>query len=457
MSKHPSALSRLLTFSIIEDAPVAAISPDYFFRKFEDPVEWNKLSHEMDLYFFDRIEFFPLVERSRHHIDLHHFIPRRGRKINKYGHGGAKAAVSVEDAEVPVVALDQPSSTAETATPRVGADHPAPESRPLHMQADEPRERLMRPRRYFEIETELIERRFPADADIRQHFKTLRSYFCHNLIRYLTYKRLILLAVIALFLGLVLSYDTLYGIFIGTFFPGLYHAGQTSTTTALLLRIGYVAASFILAALIDLALNSVLFDRFKHATEQSCFHVSTIAISRTEKLRNCFDNCLKRIDEEQRQRSFDSDLADRAGRWIVLVYWLAKRLEDFERFALVELWRIRRINYWINLLVRLLTLLGAAIVLALLAHWIMQTQLAGDVQTAKGLMAVFVLTIALVVLNYTTWRASVRLVRDSMKSQDWARYADLELQEEFRHQIYEDKSEILRWYAQFQGLVRGTH
>jgi len=223
------------------------------------------------------------------------------------------------------------------------------------------------------------------------------------------------------------------------------------------MRLAFVTASFVVAALVDLALNSVLFDRFKHATEQSCFHVSTASISRTEKLRNCFDNCLKRIDEEQRQRTFEADLADRAGRWIVLVYWLAKRLEDFERFALVELWRIRRINFWVNLVVRVATALGAAPFAAALVLMILRTYAAGKTEIAAGLIATLALSGMLVFLNYTTWKASIHLVKESMKSQDWARYADLELQEEFRHQISKDKSEILRWYAQFQGLVRGTH
>lgn len=447
------SLSSILAFSVIEDAPITQISPDYFFRIFEDHADGERLAREMDLYFFDRIEFFPSVERSQHHVNLHQFIPKRGRKYDKYGHDarlrGEKKPVSDHARATETASLSEKEPAPPSSLPPV-----APEG---GHHGDEPRERMVRPKRFFEIETELIERRFPADADIRAHLKTLRSYFCHNLIRYLIYKRLILLVAIGVFWLLAFSYNGLLATFVGTFFPAFFSAVRHSQVLAVSMRVGFVVFSFLAAILTDLALNSVLFDRFKHAIEQSCFHVSTVAISRTERLRNCFDNCLKRIDEEQRQRTFNPDLADRAGRWIVIVYWLAKRLENFERFALIELWRIRRINFWINLAVRLATFIGAALLLFQLAIWIIEARNGGEIEFSDGLVAVFILTIVLVMVNYVTWKSSVRLVRDSMKTQSWARFADVEIQEEFRHQIYKDKSEIVRWYAQFQGLVSGSH
>jgi len=210
-----SHVVRLLTFSVLEDASIASISPDYFFKRFEDPVAWSKLAHEMDLYFFDRIEFFPAIERSQHRIDLHHFVPRRGRKSGKYVHSPDRRAGSEHESE--------PTAAAEPVPAPHSQDEPVSASHGAHAKDNE---RLARPRRYFEIETELIERRFPADADIRGHFKTLRSYFCHNLIRYLTYKRLILIFAIAVFWVLALNYDGLFRTFIGTFFPAFFDTVQ---------------------------------------------------------------------------------------------------------------------------------------------------------------------------------------------------------------------------------------
>jgi len=83
---------------------------------------------------------------------------------------------------------------------------------------------------------------------------------------------------------------------------------------------------------------------------------------------------------------------------MTLIYWVAKRLEYIERHVHIEIWRIRRIHYWLNRLALALTVLSA--VLPIAGLWIAWASLPArmDVLTMIG----FAITNVLVVFYAVT-------------------------------------------------------
>ena len=134
---------------------------------------------------------------------------------------------------------------------------------------------------------------------------------------------------------------------------------------------------------------------------------------------------------------------------MTLIYWVAKRLEYIERHVHIEIWRIRRIHYWLNRLALALTVLSA--VLPIAGLWIAWASLPArmDVLTMIGFAITNVLVVFYAVTSYLFWNAPIDLIEQKLQTENWNRYRNIRVHTKISEQIFRDKQKIidLDWTA----------
>ena len=378
-----------LGFRQLRPQALHALAPHDYERMFDDPAEWDRLQCQMQKYFDDKTDMFAYY-------------------------------------------LQEPSQTDD----ETGASSTATKREPRFFF------RVRRPNRYFEIEEQLVKRRFPGglgstpgDEDLRLLVSALRHLFAHNLVRYILYKRLCAFA-FSIFAIVVLA---------------VFARGLISTA-------GFAASELGLIGLF-LAINDwIIFKYYISALNESCYFVNNEASRRSKNLSNLFDTLLPKIDTEREKLQYERRLHDwpeRSARWMTLIYWVAKRLEYVERHVQAEIWRMRRLHYWLNRGGFALMIMALAVSLTLgWTYWIYA------VHTSRASVTIaFAVTQLLIIANafasFLFWNAPIDLVEDKLQPNNWNRYRDIRMHKKISDQIFRDKQKIidLDWTA---GGGRGT-
>ncbi|MDQ0464199.1 hypothetical protein QO010_001980 [Caulobacter ginsengisoli] len=310
--------------------------------------------------------------------------------------------------------------------------------------------RLSRPRRFHEIlEAESAER-FPGgsgsvgDHDIRMLLRAFADMFQRNIMVFVAVKKLLLIVPAALLLALIFNPAFLDAkdCSLPLLETRLCGRGGGGWPALLAIAIGAALATLIVFA----AANRLLALLYQNALRNTANVVNAQAMSRTQSLSNLFTKLMKQIDG----RKTELNDANRkrwpkeAGRWMMIAYWVAGRLDFIERFVQIQMWRVRRAHYFINRTGYAATWIIAVslLVAGLLLAWVNHKALPDLPMVKWVVMAIAGLTIA--AMNYASyavagWRTPLDLVRSTLSTENWHRYGSLKIHEQLSNQLHSDK------------------
>jgi len=373
-------------FSQLKNQPLEALaSPDYE-RTFDNKEDWQTLQAQMNAYFDAKTDMF---EYRLHHREdsgwrLHAFIDRLFFRI----------------------------------------EHPS---------------------RYFELEGDIIRRRFPGglgtspgDEDLRSLVSALRHLFAHNLAKFILFKR-------AAALGFSLVAIAVFAFVVETRQPVSVFLAVNAALSVVFLGVN----------------DWIILKYYLSALNESCLFVNNEASRRTKNLSNLFDALLPKIDIEREKLQFERRLHDwpeRAARWMTLIYWVAKRLEYVERHVHIEIWRMRRIQYWLNCAGLAVTLVTLAVTLGLLWSVWLLLKIHADPLVWTEFAGVNVLVAGFALASYLLWNTPINLVEQKLQTDNWNRYSQIHVHTKISAQIFRDKQKIidLDWTARGQGGPNST-
>ena len=117
-------------------------------------------------------------------------------------------------------------------------------------------------------------------------------------------------------------------------------------------------------------LQAVLFIQYRFQLENDSYELSREVVQRTRELQNLFTNARALSDQAETQFQMDGKgWGQRALFLTRLVMWIAARMEYLEKFAQMELWRVRRERYWMRWVARMTTPFVLLVWLAVFAFW----------------------------------------------------------------------------------------
>ena len=305
---------------------------------------------------------------------------------------------------------------------------------------------IQRPRRFFELQRELIDERFPGgsgefgDADIRALISEFQSIFSVNIAKFVVSKKLILLVA-----GLAPLFACTWALE-ASVWCGMVRAEWLCAPGAGLHRALVVLGVIATALILFQALNSALFQAYREKLDRTATPISHNMQARTKEFAKLFGELKFNIEHRQSKLTDErrADWPGDAGKWTVMAYWISQRLDYLERFVQIEMWRVRRAHYFVNRLGWLATwAIGA--VLAVTAAVIAAVVLASQ-SSDRGLLLgeLALATLANAFMTWTSyanasWRTPLTFVAEALHPQDWERYTDLELDRSLFEQARHDK------------------
>lgn len=291
-----------------------------------------------------------------------------------------------------------------------------------------------KPDRFHVLFTRQIEERFPADADIRGRIHGYGRRVFDALRVHLLTKRLTQgLALVALAAMAILG-------------PGLFAAWTGGQPQGL----GLAALGMLITLGLFFGVSSILFVQYRFRLENDSYELSREVAQRTRELQNLFTNARALSDQAETQFQMDGKgWGQRALFLTRLVMWIGARMEYLEKFAQMELWRVRRERYWMRWVGRITTPLVLLVWLAVFAFW---PAPALNELGFRGLQAVAVLMALLVSwLSYFRWQTPTAAVKDKLGVDGWVRYASLDVDNAIGDQVRRDKERLVEYRA----LTRG--
>ncbi len=360
--------------------------------------------------------------------------------------------------------------------------------------------RLGFPKRFFQIQSAIIEKRFPGgrgtgapgDGDIRDLISDFRELFRFNLAKYIarkrrlqqkyfdSYRRFVTLAAMGYFIVYAIGLFGVYtreGLQYQTAFYAMVFAALVAYIAALLFRRHWL----IHREKQFKAQSTVEFDYYSNSQIQSCRTLDKQVGFRTKNLSNLISNLTARIDKDGRTQH-QSDWPERCRRWVKLVYWLSQRQETIERYAQLEFWRVRRIHaqYIIagnirNYQVRMrcvgqmaVTTLVATVAAAGLGYqtfkmvtgnigalvsWKLVGGVAGNavligcnaVVVVVGLGLMYGFMSQLYKLSSANWNTELDILKDNIDVKNWDRYQSVRLHDKLAEQVANDKRELQKF------------
>ena len=291
-----------------------------------------------------------------------------------------------------------------------------------------------KPDRFHVLFTRQIEERFPADADIRGRIHGYgRRVFDALRVHVLT-KRLTQGLALVGFAAMAILGPTLFAEWTG---------GQPQ-------GLGLAVLGMLITAGLFYGVSAILFVQYRFRLENDSYELSREIVQRTRELQNLFTNA--RALSDQAETTYASDgkgWGQRALFLTRLVLWLGARMEHLEKYAQLELWRVRRERYWMRWVGRITTPLVLIVWLALFAFW---PAPAGD-QIGFRLLQGVALLMGLIVswLSYYRWQTPTAAVKDKLGLDGWVRYASLDVDNTIGDQVRRDKERLVEYRA----LTRG--
>ncbi len=291
-----------------------------------------------------------------------------------------------------------------------------------------------KPDRFHVLFTRQVEERFPADEDIRGRIHGYgRRVFDALRIHILT-KRLTQGLALVGFAAMAVLGPTLFAQWTG---------GQPQ-------GLGLAVLGMLITAAVFYGVSAILFVQYRFRLENDSYELSREIVQRTRELQNLFTNARALSDQAETTYANDGKAWGQRALFLTrLVLWLGARMEHLEKYAQLELWRVRRERYWMRWVGRITTPLVLVIWLAVFAFW---PAPAGNEGGFRVLQLVAV-ALAVVVswISYARWRTPTAAVKDKLGLDGWVRYASLDLDNTIGDQVRRDKERLVEYRA----LTRG--
>ncbi|WP_269514274.1 hypothetical protein [Brevundimonas subvibrioides] len=291
-----------------------------------------------------------------------------------------------------------------------------------------------KPDRFHVLFSRQIEERFPVEADIRGRIygygrRVFNALRVHVLTKRLTQG----LALVAFAAMAILG-------------PGLFAEWTGGQPQGL----GLAILGMLVALGLFFGVSSILFVQYRFRLENDSYELSREIVQRTRELQNLFTNARALSDQAETQFATDGKgWGQRALFLTRLVLWIAARMEYLEKYAQMELWRVRRERYWMRWVGRISTPLVLLVWAAVFAFWP-----APPVNEAGfRALQVLALVMALIVswLSYYRWQTPTAAVKDKLGVDGWVRYASLDVDNTVGDQVRRDKERLVEYRA----LTRG--
>ncbi|MDO8900775.1 MAG: hypothetical protein Q7V15_05410 [Phenylobacterium sp.] len=291
-----------------------------------------------------------------------------------------------------------------------------------------------KPDRFHVLFTRQIEERFPVDADIRGRVHGYGRRVFGALLVHVGIKRLTQALALVGFSALAILGPTLFPRWTGDQAQGL----------------GLAVLGMLVTLGAFYGVSAILFIQYRFRLENDSYELSREIVQRTRELQNLFTNARAMSDQAETQFQMDGKgWGQRALFLTRLVMWIGARMEYLEKYAQMELWRVRRERYWMRWVGRFTTPLVLIIWLVVFAFWP-----APEVNPAgfRGLQAVaLVLGVIVSWLSYAKWQTPTAAVKDKLGLDGWVRFASLDVDNTIGDQVRRDKERLVEYRA----LTRG--
>jgi hypothetical protein len=291
-----------------------------------------------------------------------------------------------------------------------------------------------KPDRFHVLYTRQIEERFPADADIRGRVhgysrRVFRALCVHVLTKRLTQ-------------GLALIGFAAMAIFGPTLFAQ-WTGGQPQ-------GLGLAVLGMLITAAVFYGVSAILFVQYRFRLENDSYELSREIVQRTRELQNLFTNARALSDQAETTYATDGKgWGQRALFLTRLVLWLGARMEHLEKYAQLELWRVRRERYWMRWVGRITTPLVLIVWLAVFAFW--PAPAANEVGFRVLQLVALAMAVIVSWISYARWQTPTAAVKDKLGLDGWVRYASLDLDNTIGDQVRRDKERLVEYRA----LTRG--
>jgi len=291
-----------------------------------------------------------------------------------------------------------------------------------------------KPDRFHVLFSRQIEDRFPVEADIRGRIYGYGRRVFNALRIHVITKRLTQgLALVAFAAMAILG-------------PGLFAEWTGGQPQGL----GLAVLGMLVALGLFFGVSSILFVQYRFQLENDSYELSREIVQRTRELQNLFTNARALSDQAETQFATDGKgWGQRALFLTRLVLWIGARMEYLEKYAQMELWRIRRERYWMRWVGRITTPLVLLVWAGVFAFW----PAPPANEAGFRVLQVLALVMALIVswLSYYRWRTPTAAVKDKLGVDGWVRYASLDVDNTIGDQVRRDKERLVEYRA----LTRG--
>jgi len=291
-----------------------------------------------------------------------------------------------------------------------------------------------KPDRFHVLFNRQIEDRFPVDADIRGRIHGYGRRVFDALRTHVIVKRLSQALSLIAFAVLAALGPTLFAEWTGSQPGGL----------------GLAALAMLIVVGVFFGVSSVLFVQYRFRLENDSYELSREVVQRTRELQNLFTNARAMSDQAETQFSTDGKgWGERALFLTRLTMWIGARMEYLEKFAQMELWRVRRERYWMRWVGRITTPFVLLVCVAAFAFW------PAPAINEAGFRVLQLAGLALAVLvswlSYYRWQTPTAAVKDKLGVDGWVRYASLDVDNTVGEQVRRDKERLVEYRA----LTRG--
>jgi hypothetical protein len=407
----------------------------------KDPEKWAEHSELMDRYFDDDIDMFP------------------------YEHTKDSASNPQTSQSPPATEQNSSSLDPATDTSKAQSRTTLPLDAPIPAASAPP---LIKPERFFHIQIDLIERRFPlgrtndiGDGDLRDLVSSFRAVFALNYWQLIMSRRIwtVIGAAIILAAALLTASLALYFVEHGALdfilpAPGYRMVAVVAAALVALILVGVV--EFLVFYVLSRRYET-LKERYVNAVRTSCAILRAPLNNRLQNLVQIINPLFIRV-EQARTDYPDGELdhwPEEAKKWIALALWMARRVEYIQFFVQVEMWRVRRIHYamktmagWLSVLIfvcssaviGLIWLSACAIGLGHFGDGLGDRLLIGVSVTIAALVGIGLISKA----SYTAGIPQLNLVEDNLQTAELQGYKDTKLHNELGDVVLRTLKLLLR-------------
>ena len=291
-----------------------------------------------------------------------------------------------------------------------------------------------KPDRFHVLFNRQIEERFPADADIRGRIHGYGRRVFNALRVHVITKRLTQgLALIGFAAMAILG-------------PGLFAEWTGGQPQGM----GLAVLGMLITVGLFYGVSAILFVQYRFRLENDSYELSREVVQRTRELQNLFTNARALSDQAETQFQMDGKGWGQRAQFLTrLVLWIGSRMEYLEKFAQMELWRVRRERYWMRWVGRITTPFVLLVWLAVFAFW------PAPAANEAGFRILQLVALGLGVLvswmSYYRWQTPTGAVKDKLGVEGWVRYASLDVDNTIGDQVRRDKERLVEYRA----LTRG--